>query len=189
MKLKKIIKIFLISLFGLFLLFCLYNYFSYKKQKNVYSNLNQNIGGYSVSIYYSPVCFPLFFATHPWVVINSPEYGQERFDIHSVKNEERNDYLYINSKKFDTGMSLFALPGVWYSKLSYKGVILYHEEGDHLKETVLNIHNSVYGYPYKDTYVLTPGPNSNSFVSWIINNFLSDKNINLPFNSFGKNIK
>jgi len=43
-------------------------------------------------------------------------------------------------------------------------------------------------YPYKERYFPYPGPNSNTYVGWIITKF-PEVNIKLPWNAFGKNFK
>lgn len=142
---------------------------------------------YSITIYTSPIYLPLSFASHTWIEINSPEYGHERLEIHSIINKKSNNYFYLNSKNPGEGMILLAIPGIWRSKKYFKNTVLYQEKGMHTKDTVLSIHNSVNKYPYLNKYHAIPGPNSNTFTQWIINNFLNDKNIKLPLNSFGKN--
>lgn len=187
MTLKKVAKICIIFILGTFLFFYIFNYFSYKIQQNKVTPINQSPNNYSLSIYYSPVAFPLFFAVHPWVIISSPEYGVERIEIHSIKNKALNNYLFINSKAPYKGVSLFVIPGFWHSSPAYKSILLYQEEGPQTKEAVLAIHESVNKYPYLNKYHATPGPNSNTFAQWVIDSFLNDKNIKLPLNAFGKN--
>jgi hypothetical protein len=43
-------------------------------------------------------------------------------------------------------------------------------------------------YPYKENYKLFPGPNSNTYIAWILREFPELK-IKLPWNAFGKNYK
>lgn len=183
--LKILIKIILLLLI-IFVIFIVINYGHYKIQnKNQAKEINLNT--YSIDVYYSPLGFPLFFAIHTWVVINSPEYGTERIEIHSIRNKYTNNFLYTNRKAPGEGTSLFAVPGLWYGKAKYKAILIYHEDGDTTKENVLLIHSSVNKYPSINKYVLTPGPNSNTFMAWVVKNFLNDRNIKLPFNAFGRN--
>ncbi len=144
---------------------------------------------YSITIYTSPIYLPLSFASHTWIEINSPEYGHERLEVHSIINKKTGNYFYLNSKKPGEGMSLLAIPGIWRSKKYFKSTVLYQEEGVQTKEVVFAIHESINKYPYLNKYRATPGPNSNTFTQWIIDNFLDDKNIKLPFNAFGKKFK
>lgn len=142
---------------------------------------------YSVIIYSSPIYIPLSFAVHTWVEINSPDHGPERFEIHAVINKKTGNYFYLNSKKSGEGMSLFALPDIWYGKKYFNSKVLYKDEGMQAQDTVLKIHNMVNNYMHKNKYITFPGPNSNTFAQWVIDSFLNDKNIKLPFNAFGKN--
>ena len=49
-----------------------------------------------------------------------------------------------------------------------------------------NIEENIYNYPYSFEYRYFPGPNSNTFTQWIIDNFRIS-HIKLPWNAFGKN--
>ena len=47
------------------------------------------------------------------------------------------------------------------------------------------IENNSRNYPYRDVYHFYPGPNSNTYIQWILDAF-PEANIKLPWNCFGK---
>jgi hypothetical protein len=47
------------------------------------------------------------------------------------------------------------------------------------------IEKSEKSYPFTKRYTVIPGPNSNTFIQWIINHF-PESGFRLPWNAFGK---
>lgn len=143
---------------------------------------------YSISIYSSLITFPLSFARHTWVVLESPLGGVNRYEIHNFKNKQSNTFLYINNQKPDEGMNIFMIPGIYKSKLCFKATCHAIYQGEDLKHVVELLEKNILEYPYRNTYSLFPGPNSNTFTKWIIKKALPDKQVKLPWNAFGKAI-
>ena len=76
------------------------------------------------------------------------------------------------------------------NKFFWNAKLLYYIEGDEYS-VAKNIYNFIEkskdNYPYVDKY-FPWGPNSNTFVQWVLNHF-PDFNIKLPWNCFGKKCK
>ncbi len=142
---------------------------------------------YSFSVYSSPITFPFCFAVHTWVVLESPELGTKRYEIHKFLNKKTGNYFYTNAQPPNEGMSLFMIPRKFYSKKRFKSKCIFKLTGEQAKEVVENIESSITSYAYLNKYHLYPGPNSNTFTRWILDLNEATKNVKLPWNSFGKN--
>ena len=134
---------------------------------------------YRLSIYSSRITFPLSFALHTWVVLESPDHGANRYEIHSFKNNQTEE----------EGMSIFCIPYVWSSKKRFKSKCHYQISGIEYKDLILNLEQRIKDYPYKNLYRPYPSPNSNSFTRWILGQNEITKNTPLPWNAFGRNFK
>jgi len=63
--------------------------------------------------------------------------------------------------------------------------LLLHKQGEGVEELILKIDKAARNYPYADRYTLWPGPNSNSFISWIARN-VPELRLDLPPTAIGK---
>lgn len=144
---------------------------------------------YRLSVYSSPITFPLCFALHTWVVLESPEHGTNRYEIHVFKNKSNNTYFYKNNQPQQEGMSVFSIPGLYLSKKKFKSVRIYQISGDQYKNIILDLEKKIQEYSHKNIYKLYPGPNSNTFTRWVLSQNNETKNTPLPWNAFGKNFK
>ncbi len=71
---------------------------------------------YSFSVYSSPLPFPMIFAIHTWVVLESPEFGIKRYEIHAFKNKKTENYFYINAQDPHRGIPMFFVPCLYVEK-------------------------------------------------------------------------
>ena len=140
---------------------------------------------YSFSVYSSPITFPFCFAVHTWIVLESPEFGIKRYEIHKFINKKTGNYFYINIQAPTEGMPIFMIPRKFYSKKKFKSKILFSLNGEEIRRVVENIEREIPNYPYLNKYHLYPGPNSNTFTRWVLNLNEVTKNIKLPLNAFG----
>ncbi len=141
---------------------------------------------YRFAIYSTPITFPLCFAVHTWIVLQSPEFGVHRYEIHCYKNTQSGNYFYINSVPEKQGMPVFGFLNYWQSSLKFNSSKIYELSGDEAHEIVLRLENEIQTYPHFNTYVLSPGPNSNTFTQWVIEKAGLAKRVQLPWNAFGK---
>ncbi len=140
---------------------------------------------YSFSVYSSPITFPFCFAVHTWVVLESPDFGVKRYDIHKFSNKKTGSYLYINAQKPTEGMSLFIIPRKFFSEKKFASKKIFEMKGEVAKEIVETIENAISSYPFLRKYHLYPGPNSNTFTRWVLNLNQSTRVVKLPLNAFG----
>jgi hypothetical protein len=144
---------------------------------------------YSFSVYSSPITFPFCFAVHTWVVLESPEFGVKRYEIHKFINRKTGNYFYTNVQAPSEGMPFIIIPRKFVSKARFKSKCIFNLKGDQAKEIVENIESRITNYSYLNKYHLYPGPNSNTFTRWILNLNEATKDVKLPWNAFGKNYK
>lgn len=127
-----------------------------------------------------PVKIPLSIAVHPWLVVNRQGLVS-RWEILSrnVDHELRWGQLYRDF--FPPFQGLEILP---YSRYFWPARLLGEIEGQPAERMAEWIESSPVRYPFCDEYALW-GPNSNTFVQWILNEF-PEFPARLPWNSFGR---
>lgn len=144
---------------------------------------------YRFAIYSTPITFPLCFAVHTWIVLQSPEFGTHRYEIHCFKNSKSGNHFYINNVPEKQGMAVFGFLRYWKSTLTFPSTCLYETGGEDSKELILHIEGILWNYSYLNKYRAYPGPNSNTFTQWVIQKTGLQDKIRLPWNAFGKNYK
>lgn len=140
---------------------------------------------YQFKVYATPVTFPLSLALHTWIFVQSPENGSHRYEVFCFKNPQTDNYFYINAHEERDGMSVFGLLNYISSRWRFTSRCLYEVDGDEAKEKVLELQKIIGKYPYLDTYIVYPGPNSNTFTQWVLD--ACHVPLTLPWNAFGKN--
>lgn len=157
-------------------------------QKNNFQKLIKP-EGYQVFLFVCPAFMPLNFASHPWFVCvknGKISRWEVRFEKNII-NQTIGKHLHFNSLPPFSGIEMIQfLP----KKFLWKASLLGYVEGDQnssAKKMIDFIESSPENYPYRNQYSFF-GPNSNSYVQWVLNNFPNFK-IKLPWNSFGKNFK
>ena len=131
---------------------------------------------YEVYIFRGKLAFPLNIAVHTWIVINNK--GKiDRWDLLSPHRRPEKKYGYIHKNVLK--------PTSWFYKELEDNKLIGKVEGLIAKETINFIEKNILNYPYKNRYSYFPGPNSNTFTQWILNNNPKVK-IKLPFRAIGK---
>jgi hypothetical protein len=69
----------------------------------------------------------------------------------------------------------------WYGE---KPELILQKQGDGIDLLIAKIQDAVARYPWKDTYRVFPGPNSNTFPAWIAKE-VPELNLQLPFSAIG----
>ncbi len=127
--------------------------------------------------------FPFNFAAHPWFVVN--RLGKiSRYEVLHFKNSH--GFLYLD--KYPPFQCLGFTP--FHAQSQRSGKLLRSMSGDSgsLAEKMVDfIERSRQSYKYIGRYSFT-GPNSNTYVQWILNEFPSF-GAKLYWNAFGKNYK
>jgi hypothetical protein len=145
---------------------------------------------YYVSLHSTPMPWPLSLAVHLWFVI---EHGgiKERVEVWAP--------VYVIE---DTTVIVDALPPYMGFRRSYfdsvenpkrvglvRKIAEYSGNGESVAAKLYaKIKAAREEYPYKNQYKMWPGPNSNTFVAWVVAG-MPELEKQLPSNAFGKNYK
>lgn len=141
---------------------------------------------YKIEFYTCPAHIPFHFAVHPWVVITKNNQSDRYEIIHKKYDEkERFGFVYKNFYKNPQQGIKKSLRNMeyWTSK---KIAEIDGDENSLAHRMYDFIHDVSPYYPHKATCKIFPGPNSNTYINWILKKF-PEANIKLPWNAFGKN--
>ena len=139
---------------------------------------------YQIFIFSSPVPLPFSIAAHSWIVINI-KGNLKRWEILFWPNQCKTswEHLHLNVKLPWEGWEV--LP---FLKLNFSSKLIGKIEGKKgsLAEKMTSwIDKNAKIYPYSVKYHAFPGPNSNTFIQWILNKF-PESGLKLQWNAFGK---
>jgi len=131
----------------------------------------------------SPLPIPFNFATHLWLILVDKNGKISRWDgwSKSSQNQTSHGLVHKNLMEAVIGMNryFFKVEPRWNSTLLYELNCEISEE--EFFEKLIN-------YPFIDRYRVFPGPNSNTFVAWVVKEIL-EKNINLSIRAVGRKYK
>ena len=146
-----------------------------------------NNSGYQVFLFKSQMPSPYFFAVHCWFVVNRKgKISRWELGLFSRKAEKSWSHVHknvVSSPVMGMGKRVDKLSG------NHPGILIGSVSGskdslaDKMGRFILDRSGN---YLYKDEYCKYPGPNSNTYVQWVLDNF-SKSCLKLPFNAFGKN--
>ena len=123
---------------------------------------------FHVFLFDRPVTPPFHFLKHSWLVVAA--HGQfQRWEVKDFLNKKRESLGYIHLDSLPPtqayGRPLFGGKGKFRTRL------LAHVQGGHgsLAEQMSKlISSNAASYPHKHLYRYIPGPNSNTFIQWIL---------------------
>ena len=144
-------------------------------------------GRYHVFLFSSPLPLPAIFVSHTWIV-TARKGKLTRWEGWDRKKLIKKSYGYIYSNLFKdptVGVALF--PFSRYPR--WQGSLVNFIEGKRgsiAEKIVMFMNLKARAYPFAFRYLMIPGPNSNTFVQWVLNHF-PDSGLKLPWNAFGKN--
>lgn len=128
-----------------------------------------------VQIYYARAYgWRRYFGVHSW--ISTKEKDASSYTVYQVMGWRQWRGLPVVSVEKD-------LPDRhWFDE---KPILLYSTVGEKAKKMIPYIEKAAKSYPYPNTYILWPGPNSNSFISHLIRHTPGIR-IELPPSAIGK---
>lgn len=131
--------------------------------------------------------FPISFARHVWFVVNKNGV-LSRWEVLIVPDMCSTSWrhLHLNFRKPFEPLGLFSMNGKALFPSDQLGMIE-GGEGSLAQKMVEFIESSPTAYPFCLSYSLL-GPNSNSYVGWVLNHFPEFPG-KLPWNAFGKGYK
>ena len=143
---------------------------------------------YKVSVYAAPMPFPLNFTVHTWFVT---EYAGkvDRYEVWAVLGRIGNKALYVNGldpyegfrKTFFDSIHNPKRKSEAYELMSWCG-----EAGTVAQALFQEVRNSLTTYPAPNHYRMWPGPNSNTYVAWVLQQ-VPEVSYRLPRSAVGKN--
>jgi len=138
---------------------------------------------YQVFVFASPVFLPLSFAIHPWIVTNS-KGKLNRWEVWQLKNccETSWGHVHLNLFKPFIGVNVFP----FFRNPRWGTSLVGRAEGDVAKRVINFLDKEAKNYKFKGRYWFFPGPNSNTFVNWVLCKF-PELGVNLGWRAFGKN--
>lgn len=128
-----------------------------------------------VQIYYARAySWRGYFGVHPWVAWKKKE--DKEYSVAQV--------TAWNHKRTGTTISVQQdIPDrKWFDNTPE---ILIEIKGEKARSVIKKIKKEIENYPFKDGYVIWPGPNSNTFISYLIRK-IDEFNIELPAHAVGK---
>ncbi len=146
-------------------------------------------GRYHILVFTSPAMLYACFARHPRIVLIDDKGTIDRFEIKREKTKEQIGYSHFYHNRLPPREGLWWIKDKGGPRTHSK--LVWHLEGDkdsQVKEMFDIIKKNIDVYPYKDTYRLYPGPNSNTFIQWILDK-VPEWEISLPWNCIGKKYK
>ena len=143
---------------------------------------------YQVFLFESPIPRPFSFIVHSWIVTNNK--GKiNRWEVWEFKKQCKTSwgYVHLNLLKPWIGMN----KGYLGKGLRFKSRLLGKIEGEKgsvAGKMIKFIEKNAKNYKYSQEYEYVPGPNSNTFIQWIIDKFPKSK-FKLGKNALGKGYK
>lgn len=146
---------------------------------------------YSVSIYATPMSFPLSFTVHTWIEISDGE-TTDRYDLWGYPGlpspSPNRGYVYHNllPDHLGTTFSPFAKASTLKGRQAGKQVRhITGEAGSPAEAAYRTIKEKAFDYPAAHTYRMIWGPNCNTYTQWLIDQ-TQNTVLTLPWNAWGK---
>lgn len=114
------------------------------------------------------------FAVHPWVAWIKK--GQSSYTVAQVT------YWKMRSSKTSVSVVQDIPDRKWFDSAP---TLMYELKGKKATSAIEKVKGLVSNYPHRETYTLYPGPNSNTFVAYLIRN-VDELETELPPNAIGK---
>lgn len=144
---------------------------------------------YQIFLFSCPCGIPISFAAHTWIITNK----KGKINRYSGSWIRYPDGKHVSSKSFyKPHEGIYVLPAEtklsFLDKIRWKSKLIKKLDGDVAKKIIKFCERNLNKYPYPEKYHFYPGPNSNTFIQWIIDHF-PESGFKLPWNAFGKNYK
>jgi hypothetical protein len=113
------------------------------------------------------------FAIHTWIA--AKRTGADSYMVYDVVGWRSHHNQPVMRARYDVPDRL------WYGVIPR---ILIEHRGNGVDELIDAVDKAAHAYPWKTTYKVFPGPNSNSFTAWIAKQ-VPELKLELPFSAFG----
>ncbi len=131
----------------------------------------------------SPLPFPMnFIAIHTWFVFSDRQNNVSRWEVWQKKSPAQQRWGYIHCNLFKPFQGIVSNP-IFRSHYWHSSPLHYWEGELAIQLSQILVESSSL-YPNRNKYLVWPGPNSNTYTQWILNQF-SDKSWPLPKRAIG----
>lgn len=158
------------------------------REELVYTHMMQ-VDEYTVSLWVTKMPFPLQFTVHAWFVL---EHGGvvDRYEVWATFGRFEETTVFVNAIAPHEGFRSSFFDSIQNPKkksLPWKVGEISGTEGSVANDMYHFIKRTPATYPALKRYRMIPGPNSNTYVAWVLSHF--DSSLRLPWNAFGKGYK
>ena len=115
-----------------------------------------------------------YFGIHPWIAWKKK--NEKQYTVAQVTSWN------IRTYKTSVHMANDLPDRLWYDSFP---TVLFEARGEKAQKIIKQLKPLIRKYPFKDRYNVWPGPNSNTFVSYLIRN-IQEINVELPSTAIGK---
>lgn len=140
----------------------------------------------SVWLLSSPLPVPMnLIAVHCWIVTISKDTQINRWEVWQKENECRSSWGHVHKNLMYPWAGICRYPvfncrTLWPVRI--EGKVLGKKAG----KMIRLIETCAPGYKFQKKYRYWPGPNSNTFIQWLIDQY-PDATLKLPSSAIGKN--
>lgn len=113
------------------------------------------------------------FAVHTWISSKRP--GEDSYTVYDVVGWREKRGMPVLAVRKDIPDRL------WYGE---RPKLLREHRGKEAEELINKIEHAVNDYPWKNSYTVFPGPNSNTFTAWVALK-VPELDVDLPFSAIG----
>ena len=115
-----------------------------------------------------------YFAVHTWISMKRSNEGQYTvYEVIGWRKRSNLPVLRIEKDEPDR---------YWYGE---RPTLILEKRGEGVDKLITEIDDAARRYPWKDTYNIFPGPNSNTFPAWIAKQ-VPELELTLPITAIGK---
>ena len=138
---------------------------------------------------------PIQFSYHTWIVTEQ-EDQKDRYDVFGFAHDGfwgRTGHVHQNyhAPAYGCPRVAFGSRAIMHDRFRWDAVRLFEltdSQYPKVPEIIKLLQNNPEDYPYWNTYSLLPGPNSNTFVQWVLDT-ATDGALKLPWGAWGKGYK
>lgn len=147
--------------------------------------ISVNKNKFEVFILSTKIPIPFNFAVHTWVVTNK-KGKVNRWEVWQFKDVKKPSWEHVHKNLMGPfiGMNKY----LWKDYPRNGTKLITKVQGDEAKKIIDFVEKNASSYKFRDKYRYFPGPNSNTFTQWVLNQSKILKRV-LPKNAFGKNYK
>ncbi|PCI29773.1 MAG: hypothetical protein COB67_03240 [SAR324 cluster bacterium] len=125
-----------------------------------------------VFLFISPIPKPFHHVgVHAWFVTNRAGAELSRWEVWQHRYCCPSSWGHVHKNLLPIEMGMHCSPFHFHEGKRWKGEIIGMTEGPMATKMIRYIYRYAPHYPFSHWYMIWPGPNSNTFIQWILNSF------------------